>query len=168
MMRAKATLKAPTQAAIQKALEKELGTGIDAVAYMAKQVLSLKLSASDSPRTGFDLDYLPRQSSKGDSKEFPQEQSGNLISSVSSVFATETSVNVGFFYDASMKITYDEDGELTMLSGPQFNEVIEYLEFQHKEENGGPLYQVFEGDFAYLWQDIAENEFAAAIGEPVF
>jgi hypothetical protein len=118
-------------------------------AAVAELMLSGYLGSDNHSRSGVWLDFLPRQSSRRGSGEYPQEQSGNLISSLNVEPEGELQYAVGFFYDNSNKMVYDSDGQggsqLVPIDRDGFDYVINNLEFGRPNGDFGPLYMTFEG-----------------------
>jgi hypothetical protein len=114
-----------------------------------ESALKAALSRGSSMRGGIQHDFLPYVSSAQYSTEWPQEQSGNLLSSISfeQMQGTDAGSAFGYFYDKSNKLTYDSSKTsptLSSLSSVEFDEKVQFLEFGFFSADYGPLTRYFE------------------------
>lgn len=132
-----------------KEVESQLETGIGTASSTAFAFLFNQLTEAGGDRTGNFYEFLPRQSSAFGSGEYPQEQSGNLLSSVALEPGDDSLMfHVGFFYEYSNKEVYDSgnEGDLISISASDFDDILRYLEFGRPDRENGPLFMTFEGE----------------------
>lgn len=121
----------------------------------------LDRNLSRGTRSGMKYDWLPYVSS--DTNEFPQEQSGNLRSSIHFEELGKFEFAMGFFYDVSDKLHYQlgGDGEtLVPISLNDFNDMIRWFEFDRNTSNAKPLFGSFEGAGSERIHEIMEKTIA--------
>lgn len=110
---------------------------------------SLDRNMSRGSRSGTKYDYLPYTSSTN--TEFPQEQSGNLRSSIGMQEVGKLDFAVGFFYEFSNKEHYmfqegiDVEPQLVSIGENEFGQMVRWFEFDRNFDDYKPLFGTFEG-----------------------
>lgn len=152
-------------------VESQLELAISNAALVPFSFLLEKLPYSEE-RTGEQYETLPHRSSAVDSGEFPQQQSGNLLSSVG-LMPTDDKLAfyVGFFYELSNKSVFDttqeELGGMVDITAEEFSDILSYLEFQRSDRENGPLFMTFEGRYAERIHGKMNKSFAPDMKSPL-
>lgn len=152
-------------------VESQLELGISNAALVPFSFLLEKLPYSEE-RTGELYESLPHRSSAVDSGEFPQQQSGNLLSSVGLMPTDEKlAFYVGFFYELSNKVVFDttqeELGVMMNITAEEFGDIISYLEFQRSDRENGPLFMTFEGRYSEKIHSGMNKSFTPDMNSPL-